>query len=210
MNKNDFRTAYDKIVLPEDVKAEMKKKLLAQMAENKASDNAGEAEFHPAAEIRIEPKKRHTGRAVAIAGSAAAVALAVGVGFWFNRDSLLQKPNVNSAVTCESTSEATDETTEEASCFSRAYALGELKFQEFTPTTADHLQPSSKADNDEIVRYFSENMGILLEEFAKSGGKPGYLNGMSVSECYTDDNGWTVILRSEDGKKQVAFRLSET
>lgn len=208
MNKNDFRTAYDKIVLPEDVKAEMKKKLLARMAENKASDSADEAEFHPAAEIRIEPKKRHTGRTVAIAGSAAAVALAVGVGFWFNRDSLIQNPNVNHAVTRESTSEATDETTEEASCFSRAYALGELKFQEFTPTTADHLQPSSKADNDEIVRYFSENMGILLEEFAKSGGKPGYLNGMSVSECYTDDNGWTVILRSEDGKKQVNFSIS--
>ena len=81
MNKNDFRTAYDKIVLPEDVKAEMKKKLLAQMAENKASDNADEAEFHPAAEIRIEPKKRQSGGAVGIAGSAAAGALAVGVGF---------------------------------------------------------------------------------------------------------------------------------
>ena len=37
MNRNDFRSAYDKIVLPEDVRAEMKKKLLEQVSERDLS-----------------------------------------------------------------------------------------------------------------------------------------------------------------------------
>lgn len=79
MNRHDFRSAYDKIVLPESAKAEMKKKLLALSADRKAErDTEYGGEFYPAKEYRPQPKKRHTGRNAAIVGSAAAVALTVG------------------------------------------------------------------------------------------------------------------------------------
>ena len=42
MNRNDFRSAYDKIVLPEDVRAEMKKKLLEQVSERDSASGGAE------------------------------------------------------------------------------------------------------------------------------------------------------------------------
>ena len=70
MNRNDFRSAYDKIVLPEDVRAEMKKKLLEQVSErDSASGGAENGGAGQAREIRLQPRKRSAGRIVAGAGS---------------------------------------------------------------------------------------------------------------------------------------------
>ncbi len=80
MNKQEFKSAYNKIALSEEFKTQAKAKLVEQFgkAEEKyPSDNV--IEEHQATEIKLTPKRRNPWKAVAGIGTAAAV---VGLGIW--------------------------------------------------------------------------------------------------------------------------------
>ena len=80
MNKQEFRSAYSKIALSEEFKAQAKAKLVEQFgkAEEKyPSDNV--IEEHQATAIKLTPKRRNPWKAIAGVGTAAAV---VGLGIW--------------------------------------------------------------------------------------------------------------------------------
>lgn len=144
MNRNDFRSAYDKIVLPEDVRAEMKKKLLEQVSErDSASGGAENGGSGQAREIRLQPRKRSAGRIVAVAGSAAAVVIAVGAGIWFSRGNIVEQPGTTISSTTE-----TQETTEESTAAENntTAANGELFWHDAGITSADYTAPDAECN----------------------------------------------------------------
>ncbi len=80
MNKQEFKSAYNKIALSEEFKAQAKAKLVEQFgkAEEKyPCDNV--IEEHPAVAIKLTPKRRNPWKAMIGVGSAAAV---IGLGIW--------------------------------------------------------------------------------------------------------------------------------
>ncbi len=129
MNKQEFKSAYNRITLSEEFKAQARAKLTEQfgsMQEHISGDDF--TEEHPAASITIEPKRRSPWKAVAGIISAAAV---VGIGIWggsvllSNEDNPLELPQDTQEVatseavtTAEATAEQNDtsepETVEEA------------------------------------------------------------------------------------------------
>lgn len=235
MNRNDFRSAYDKIVLPEDVKSEMKKKLLAQMPEKGSAQQENSGDFFPATEIKLEPKKRNTGRVVAIVSSAAAIVLAVGAGVWFNRDNLTQQPSTPVATTEEST-EGTSEVFIEDEYYMKRTADGILHFQDFTLTDAAHTQPVSQYNdvyNDNVSKIEYKGASEFLERYRLIAKSIGYTaleqasdiwagrtpDGQSDSsyplskdvplqEIYYSDTGMSLIYRNADGSQQANLCIS--
>lgn len=236
MNRNDFRSAYDKIVLPEDVKSEMKKKLLAQMSKNENVQQDSAENFYPATEIKLEPRKHNTGRIVAIVSSAAAIMLAVGAGFWFNRGSLTQQPS-NSTATTEESTEGTNEVFAEDEYYMKRTADGILHFQEFTLTDAAHSQPSNQYNdvyNDNVNKIEYKGASEFQERYRLIANSIGYtaleqamdlwagrnLNGQSdtssyplgkevpLQEIYYSDTGMSLIYRNADGSQQANLCIS--
>lgn len=236
MNKNDFRSAYDKIALPEDVKSEMKKKLMAQMSENKTTAADDAEAFYPATEIKLEPRKHNTGRIAAVVGSAAAIVLAVGAGFWFNRDALIPQPS-DTVSTTEENSESTEEAIIEDGYFMKLTADGVLHFQEFTLTDAAHTQPSGQyldaySDKVDKIKYdgayefqeryrlIADNIGynaLYAAEEMWAGNDPNAEpnsnsqplgKDVPLQEIYYSDTGMSLIYRSEDGSMQANLCIS--
>lgn len=238
MNRHDFRSAYDKIVLPESAKAEMKKKLLELAAGRKAErDTEDGGEFYPAKEYRSEPKKRHTGRNAAIVGSAAAVALTVGAGFWLSRSNITAPDVPAVSTTTEESAEVTDEAFIEDEYYMKRTADGILHFQEFTLAEDAHTQPQGQyhdvySDNVDDIVYdgayeFQQRYGHIISdigydalyaaELLWSGMVPGSVPNSSdkplgrevpLEEIYYSDTGMSLIYRSEDGEKQANLSVS--
>ncbi len=80
MNKQEFKSAYDKITLSDEFKAAARAKLTEQFgkAEEKyPTDNI--IEEHPAAVMTLSPKRRNPWKSIVGIGSAAAV---IGLGIW--------------------------------------------------------------------------------------------------------------------------------
>lgn len=221
MNRNDFRSAYDKLTLPEDVKADMKKKLLEQMADDISADGYN-SDTHQAREMKFEPGKRHTARTAAIAGTAAALVIAAGAGLWFNRDRLTPVSGISSTAedaptetsdSLKASSEPTRESSEavdEQNYYTQTTALGVLKFQTFVSTTADHLQPQESVQTDSaedlIERYPIYSYGTNHVEKYHNNEPP--VPDMKISECYKSDTGAVFVLKNSDGTRQVNFSIS--
>ena len=74
MNKREFKSAYDKITLSDESRAEMKKKLMEAMEQKSSAGSFDDdGALHSTREIKLAPRKRSAGKTAAIAGSAAAV-----------------------------------------------------------------------------------------------------------------------------------------
>ena len=89
MNRKDFKSAYDKITLSDECRAEMKNKLMAAMEQkNFSGEFEDDGLLHSTQEIKLAPRKRSAGKTAAIAGSAAAViaVFAVGAGVMLSRN----------------------------------------------------------------------------------------------------------------------------
>lgn len=81
MNRKDFKSAYDKITLSDECRAEMKNKLMAAMEQkNSSGEFEDDGLLHSTQEIKLAPRKRSAGKTAAIAGSAAAVIAVFAVG----------------------------------------------------------------------------------------------------------------------------------
>ena len=81
MNRKDFKSAYDKITLSDECRAEMKNKLMAAMEQkNSSGEFEDDGLLHSTQEIKLAPRKRSAGKTAAIAGSAAAVIVRSGGG----------------------------------------------------------------------------------------------------------------------------------
>lgn len=175
MNKNDFRSAYNKIALPEEVRAEMREKLLAQFGdESKAESAAAGSGFAPATEIKL-PQKKKTGiaRRAALIGSAAAVvaAVAVGAGVILNREDLTSMPDpVVNPATAESSGTA-EASTEDADLtgYTRKLADGVLRYQKQQKTTAEHSEPQAEASAEELPALAEKLRGIINKDAAPAG-----------------------------------------
>ena len=91
MNRKDFKSAYDKITLSDECRAEMKNKLMAAMEQkNSSGEFEDDGLLHSTQEIKLAPRKRSAGKTAAIAGSAAAViaVFAVGAGVMLSRNGI--------------------------------------------------------------------------------------------------------------------------
>ena len=99
MNRKDFKSAYDKITLSDECRAEMKNKLMAAMEQkNSSGEFEDDGLLHSTQEIKLAPRKRSAGKTAAIAGSAAAViaVFAVGAGVMLSRNGMPQPQPVTS------------------------------------------------------------------------------------------------------------------
>ena len=117
MNRNDFKSAYDKITLSDECRADMRNRLMAAMEHKDAADSFDDdALVQTTQEIKLAPRKRSAGKTAAIAGSAAAVvaALAVGAGIMFNRSGIVQPQPVTSNGTQEAPDTAQSALTSES------------------------------------------------------------------------------------------------
>ena len=104
MNRKDFKSAYDKITLSDECRAEMKNKLMAAMEQkNFSGEFEDDGLLHSTQEIKLAPRKRSAGKTAAIAGSAAAViaVFAVGAGVMLSRNGIPQPQPVTSNGTHE-------------------------------------------------------------------------------------------------------------
>ena len=127
MNKHDFRSAYDKIVLSDEFKARAKAQLTEQfgkMQEKYPTDDVVE-EHVEAVRTDIPTPRRSKWKTIVGMGSAAAV---VGLGVW-GGSMLLNRPDPlddgHGAQTLEATVETTSEATEEAIDYAEVYDLTE-------------------------------------------------------------------------------------
>ena len=127
MNKHEFRSAYDKIVLSDEFKARAKAQLTEQfgkMQEKYPTDDVVE-EHVEAVRTDIPTPRRSKWKTIVGMGSAAAV---VGLGVW-GGSMLLNRPDPlddgHGAQTLEATVEATAEVTEEAIDYAEVYDLTE-------------------------------------------------------------------------------------
>lgn len=155
MNRKDFHSAYDKITLSDECRAEMKKKLMAAMEQKKSDmDFTDDEMLHTTQEIKIAPRKRSAGKTAAIVGSAAAVVavFAVGMGVMLNRNDITQPQPVTSNGTQESgetsqtqqTAESTEPESVDFNADSIKTACGTLRFQELSETNAEHSEPGQQ------------------------------------------------------------------
>lgn len=228
MNRNDFRSAYDKIVLPEDAKAEMKKKLLAQLNEqDQTRGGADDLGSHHAREIKLEPRKRHTGRNAAIAGTAAAVVIAVGAGFWFNRGSIVEDPG--STVTSTEEARTTEESTS-AVLDRTSAANGELVYHEAQVTSAEYSAPGTECDGtkaNDLLRgfypyavipgasdYTEEQYQKLTAEYGEEYAKSRILeiplsDKLSMDSAYYSKTGLSVSLTGSGMKLTISASFRE-
>lgn len=104
MNRKDFKSAYDKITLSDECRAEMKNKLMAAMEQkNSSGEFEDDGLLHSTQEIKLAPRKRSAGKTAAIAGSAAAViaVFAVGAGVMLSRNGIPKPQPVTSNGTHE-------------------------------------------------------------------------------------------------------------
>ena len=62
MNRKDFKSAYDKITLSDECRAEMKNKLMAAMEQkNSSGEFEDDGLLHSTQEIKLAPRKRSAG-----------------------------------------------------------------------------------------------------------------------------------------------------
>lgn len=178
MNRNDFKSAYDKITLSDECRADMKNRLMAAMEHKDAADSFDDdALVQTTQEIKLAPRKRSAGRTAAIAGSAAAVvaALAVGAGIMFNRNGIVQPQPVTSNGTQEASDTAQTAITSESSETAESRddgnsiktACGIMRFQELSETSAEHSEPgqqfadSAAAVTEMRTRWFKRTFSSL-------------------------------------------------
>lgn len=147
MNRDTFRSAYDKIALSDECKSEMKAKLLEQMSISDGADSfTDSSEYHRAQEIKITPRKKKPLKTALIAGSAAAaVGLAAGAGFILNRNPNELQQNISTPLEAPSAEAQTTEPQNfeyllENEYKSTRYASGTLTYQEFKESREPHSQ----------------------------------------------------------------------
>lgn len=229
MNRDDFKSAYGKIALSDERKAQMKAELLRRMSGGTAADaGSGAAEGSAPAdeliqttqEIKLATKKRSPAKTAVFAGSAAAAVavIAVGAGFLANRSDLTQPDPVASA-----TEEATSESAEQDDAFTedgyymRRTQGGVLHFQELTTDTTEHTQPSKKYDSifdgayEFRSRYSSYVQRIGTDELYEMENQADGLplsDDVQLYEITYSDTGMTLVYRSEDGTKQANLSVS--
>ena len=178
MNRNDFKSAYDKITLSDECRADMKNRLMAAMEHKDAADSFDDdALVQTTQEIKLAPRKRSAGRTAAIAGSAAAVVavLAVGAGIMFNRNGIVQPQPVTSNGTQEAsdtvqpaiTSESAETAESRDDGNSVKTACGIMRFQELSETSAEHSESgqqfadSAAAVTEMRTRWFKRTFSSL-------------------------------------------------
>lgn len=154
MNRKDFKSAYDKITLSDECRAEMKNKLMAAMEQkNSSGEFEDDGLLHSTQEIKLAPRKRSAGKTAAIAGSAAAViaVFAVGAGVMLSRNGMPQPQPVTSNGTRETsdmpqTAESVEPETfeEQDDGNSIKTACGIMRFQELSETSAEHSEPGQQ------------------------------------------------------------------
>ena len=223
MNRDDFRSAYGKIALSDECKAQMKAELLRRMSgtPGKAPEAAPADELiQTTQEIKLTPKKNSPAKTAVIAGSAAAAVavIAVGAGWLINRNDLTQPDPVTSA-TEEATSETDDfdDAFTEDGYYMRRTEGGVLHFQELTATSAEHTQPSRKYDKlfDGAYEFRSRYSGYVqrigsdeLYEMENQGGSLPLGGDIQLYEATYSDTGMTLVYRSADGTKQANLSVS--
>ena len=223
MNRDDFRSAYGKIALSDECKAQMKAELLRRMSgtPGKAPEAAPADELvQTTQEIKLAPKKNSPAKTAVIAGSAAAAVavIAVGAGWLANRDNLTQPDPVTSA-TEEATSETDDfdDAFTEDGYYMRRTEGGVLHFQELTSTNAEHTQPSRKYDKlfDGAYEFRSRYSGYVqrigsdeLYEMENQGESLPLSNDIQLYEVTYSGTGMTLVYRSGDGTKQANLSVS--
>ncbi len=222
MNRDDFKSAYSKIALSDECKAQMKAELLRRMsgAPGKAPEAPADELVQTTQEIKLAPKKNTPAKTAVIAGSAAAAVavIAVGAGWFMNRNGLTQPDPVTSA-TEEATSESADfdDAFTEDGYYMRRTEGGVLHFQELTTTNAEHTQPSQKYDKlfDGAYEFRSRYAGYvqrigsdeLYEMEQQDSGLP-LGSDIQLYEVTYSGTGMTLVYRSEDGTKQANLSVS--
>lgn len=177
MNRKDFKSAYDKITLSDECRAEMKNKLMAAMEQkNSSGEFEDDGLLHSTQEIKLAPRKRSAGKTAAIAGSAAAViaVFAVGAGVMLSRNGMPQPQPVTSNGTHETsdmpqTAESVEPETAEAQDDGNSIktACGTMRFQELSETSAEHSEPgqqfadSAAAVTEMRTRWFKRTFSSL-------------------------------------------------
>lgn len=177
MNRKDFKSAYDKITLSDECRAEMKNKLMAAMEQkNSSGEFEDDGLLHSTQEIKLAPRKSSAGKTAAIAGSAAAViaVFAVGAGVMLSRNGIPQPQPVTSNGTHETsdmpqTAESTEPETfkEQDDGNSIKTACGTMRFQELSETSAEHSEPgqqfadSAAAVTEMRTRWFKRTFSSL-------------------------------------------------
>ena len=177
MNRKDFKSAYDKITLSDECRAEMKNKLMAAMEQkNSSGEFEDDGLLHSTQEIKLAPRKRSAGKTAAIAGSAAAViaVFAVGAGVMLSRNGMPQPQPVTSngtretsdmPQTAESVEPETIETQDDGNSIKTA--CGIMRFQELSETSAEHSEPgqqfadSAAAVTEMRTRWFKRTFSSL-------------------------------------------------
>lgn len=235
MNRDDFRSAYGKIALSNECKAQMKAELLRRMSAEPRTvpDDAPADELvQTSQEIKLTPKKNSAVKTAVIAGSAAAAVavIAVGAGWLMNRSDLTQPYDPVTSATEESTAESSefDDAFTEDGYLMRRTAGGVLHFQELTSTSAAHTQPSEKyEDNFDGAYEFRSRYGGSVQRI---GADPLYdrENGVEEDADFTpditdqaplgyevtlyeatySDTGMSLTYRSSDGSKQAVLSVS--
>lgn len=177
MNRKDFKSAYDKITLSDECRAEMKNKLMAAMEQkNSSGEFEDDGLLHSTQEIKLAPRKRSAGKTAAIAGSAAAViaVFAVGAGVMLSRNGIPKPQPVTSNGTHETsdmqqTAESVEPETfeEQDDGNSIKTACGTMRFQELSETSAEHSEPgqqfadSAAAVTEMRTRWFKRTFSSL-------------------------------------------------
>lgn len=206
MNRKDFKSAYNKITLSDECRADMKKKLLAAMDEMEqkgtSADFTDDGLLHTTQEIKIAPRKRSAGKTAAIVGSAAAIiaVFAVGAGVMLSRNSMTQPP-VNSTSTQESGEQSGEfaqtqespETIETAEAQddgnSIKTACGIMRFQELSETNAEHSEPGQQfADSAAAVTEMRKRWQST-REFSSLGWDQIYEQNHGIEKYEYSDGG---------------------
>ncbi len=237
MNRDTFRSAYDKLALTDECKSEMKAKLLANMDQQRGGDFYDVGDCHRAREIKITRRKRGPLKTALFAGSAAAAAagLAVGAGFWLNRNPAELQHNLTPPLEARTAETQTVEANAEKEYFTKRYASGTMTFQEFTVSTRAHSQPEEAVPKDEQADYISREilerylLGMdeefdkwingLREDNEKAGceahdieqviaGRP-LGDELWLSDVLCSGSGTAFTYLSKDGTKQVNISVSD-
>lgn len=231
MNRKDFRSAYDKIALSDECKADMKRRLMEKLAEEKGYSEGEAEEFHPAQEIKLPQKKRSPLKTAAVVGSvsAAAAALAVGAGLYFSGDPLLPQDNTSGSEIATKDAQdpiiSTEEATNEAEqYYSQKCANGVLYFQELTRTASAHSRPQTAFDSglealDRLVSTYPYMESLANYEVVErvTNGTPASWRDhenrplgdeLFIQDAWYSDSGMAIAYYDSTASKQVYFSVS--
>lgn len=236
MNKNEFKSAYNKISLPDDVREKMKARLMEKLdGENTEKRDSAlhfsdEELLQTTQEIKLSPRKRPSAaRMAAIIGSAAAViaVFAVGAGIFVNKQppissssSQTESPDPNSDSWEEEDIDTSETVIDVDSIPEQMYhakqcANGEWIFQTMDITTEPHSAPDKECQNLGSALTIKDTLGFkcFMMSFSMSAVVDQYIDiaqieGLTYYGSYHSSTGLSVIFRSEDGTKQINCNVS--